>query len=207
MLRLSDAFKKEIRQNLIRKHIENNTEPDAAAVSAEAERIFQNAGPDIEVTVRMLNINRGHNSRMLSECRPLGEYAWLVAQARKNIEADKKSGRPVSIGDAVDRAISEMPDDFEIKNFITANRAEVKDMCLTEYNEQETMQMFRQEGWQEGRQEGWQDGWQDGLQESRLLDIKNLMDSTGWTAEKAMDLLKIPHSQRAGLYTGLSKNI
>ena len=97
VLRLSDAFKKEIRQNLIRKHIENNTEPDAAALSAETERIFQNAGPDIEVTVRMLNINHGHNSRMLSACRPLGEYAWLVARARKNIEADKKAAGPLPL--------------------------------------------------------------------------------------------------------------
>ena len=32
---------------------------------------------------------------------------------------------------------NEMPDDFLIKKFILANRAEVKDMCLTEYNEEE----------------------------------------------------------------------
>ena len=44
-----------------------------------------------------------------------------------------------------------MPGDFEIKKFITANRAEVKDMCLTEYDEAETMEMFREEGREEGR--------------------------------------------------------
>lgn len=105
----------------------------------------------------------------------------------------------MGIGDAIDQAINDMPKDFVIRNLITTNRAEVKDMCLTEYNETETMEMLRQEGWQEGRQEG--------RQESRLLDIKNLMDSTGWTAEKAMNLLKIPQNQRTVLYTGLTKNI
>ncbi len=72
-------------------------------------------------------------------------------------------------------------------------------MCLTEYNEAETMEMLKEEGRQEGLQEG--------RQEMRLLDIKNLMDCTGWTAEKAMDTLKIPQNQRITLYLNLSKNV
>ena len=78
-------------------------------------------------------------------------------------------------------------------------------MCLTEYNEAETMEMLKEEGRQEGRREGKQEGRQEGRQEARLLDIKNLMDGMGWTAEKAMDILQIPRNQRAVLYTGLSK--
>lgn len=35
-----------------------------------------------------------------------------------------------------------------------SNRAEVKNMCLTEYNEAETMQMFKEEGLIKGREEG-----------------------------------------------------
>ena len=34
----------------------------------------------------------------------------------------------MGIEEAIDLAINEMPEDFEIKKFITANRAEVKDM-------------------------------------------------------------------------------
>lgn len=71
-------------------------------------------------------------------------------------------------------------------------------MCLTEYNEAETMEMLKEEAWQKGLQEG--------KHEMRLLDIKNLMNCMGWTAEKAMDALKIPRNQRSVLYTGLSKN-
>lgn len=205
MLRLSDAFKEGIRQNIMRQHIENKIERNDTEISAEIEQIFQEASPDIEVTVRMLNINHGHNNKILSMCKPLEEYAWFVAQVRKNLAADEKSvnGGSMGIGDAIEQAINDMPKDFVIRNLITTNRAEVKDMCLTEYNETETMEMLRQEGWQEGRQEGRQEG----QQESRLLDIKNLTDSTGWTAEKAMDLLKIPQNQRTVLYTGLTKNI
>lgn len=63
-------------------------------------------------------------------------------------------------------------------------------MCLTEYNETETMEMIKEEG----------------RQETMVLNIKNLMDSTGWTAEKAMDSLKIPKDQRLTLYADLFRN-
>ena len=43
---------------------------------------------------------------------------------------------------------------FVIKIYILANRAEVMDMCLTEYNEVETMNLFKEEGRAEGRAEG-----------------------------------------------------
>ena len=44
--------------------------------------------------------------------------------------------------------------DFLIKTFLETHKAEVKGMLLTEYNEAETMEMFREEGRKEGRGEG-----------------------------------------------------
>ncbi len=43
-----------------------------------------------------------------------------------------------------------MPNDFIIKPFLTANRAEVKRMCITEYNESRTLAKQREEGKAEG---------------------------------------------------------
>lgn len=113
----------------------------------------------------------------------------------------------MGMGDVIDRVIDEMPEDFVIKKFTIANRAEVRDMCLTEYNEAETIEMLWQEGHKEGRQEGHKEGLREGRQETILLNIKNLMDSAGWTAEKAMDTLKIPQDQRTALYMDLSENV
>ena len=162
-LSLSDAFKEEIRQNLLHNYSGMSEKTGESQIQAEVEQIFRDTDPDIEVKVRMININHGHNREMLSNCRPLGEYAWFVAQVRNN-QANGSAGKDdtqTGISSAIDRAIDEMPEDFEIQKFITANRAEVKDMCLTEYNEAETMNMLRQEE----------------RLETRLLDIKNLMDS------------------------------
>ena len=64
----------------------------------------------------------------------------------------------MEIEDAVDASLEEMPNNFEIKGFLLENRAEVKSMCITEYNEEETMEMFRKEYLEEGRAEGREEG-------------------------------------------------
>lgn len=51
---------------------------------------------------------------------------------------------------AVDMAIMEMPDDFEIKEFLREHQSEVKNMCITEYDEKETMDLFYRDGMEEG---------------------------------------------------------
>ena len=196
ILCLSDAFKKEIQQNIENRNAENNKVLNDTKLTEETERIFLQASPDIEVKVRMININHGHNRKILTACRPLEEYAWFVERVRQKHTAKKtRDSEPVEIGTAIDMAIDEMPEDFIIKKFILSNRAEVKDMCLTEYNETETMEMLRQEGRQEGRQE------------TKLLDLRNLMDSTGWNADQAMDMLRIPTNQRAALYVDLNEKV
>ena len=51
---------------------------------------------------------------------------------------------------AVDASLDEMQDEFVIKSFLLENRAEVKNMFLTEYNEEKVMEKEREEGRQEG---------------------------------------------------------
>lgn len=107
--------------------------------------------PDISVKVRMININYGRNKELQEACRPLAEYAWFIENIRKY-------GKTMDLKTAVGKTLDDMPDNFEIKQFLIGNRAEVTQMCITEYNEEETMQMFREEGRKEGREEGRKEG-------------------------------------------------
>ncbi len=100
--------------------------------------------PDVEVKVTMLNINYGHNKELLDACKPLYEYSWFIDRIRS--EKPKRD----SLGDAVDIAIKDMPDDFMIKSFLLKNQEEVKTMCITEYNEEEVMDIRFEEGKEEG---------------------------------------------------------
>ena len=92
---------------------------------------------DIEVKVSMLNVNYGKNRKMMDDCEPLQEYAWLVDTVRRN------QGEKMDLDSAVDLALENMPEDFLIKSFLIENRAEVKNMFLTEYNEEKVMEKER----------------------------------------------------------------
>ena len=99
---------------------------------------------DIEVKVKMLNVNYGKNRALLETCQPLREYAWLVDRVRdhqrvmQNLEA------------AVDASIDEMPDSFVIRTLIEAHRAGVKKMFLTEYDEEKMKEQERKEAFADG---------------------------------------------------------
>ena len=95
---------------------------------------------DIEVKVTMLNINYGKNQQLMNACEPLKEYAWLVDAVRRH-QSEK-----MDLDVAVDAALDEMPDEFVIKPFILENKADLKSMFLTEYNEEKVMEKERQEG-------------------------------------------------------------
>ena len=104
--------------------------------------------PDVDVKVLMLNINHGKNKELMNSCQALQEYAWLIDRIRQHKD---------ELGDleaALDKAIDEMPDKALLKPFILANKAEVKRMCITEYDEAKTMEMFKEEGRAEGRTDG-----------------------------------------------------
>lgn len=88
---------------------------------------------------------------LMKACQPLAEYSWLVERIRQNRAA-------MDIQMAVDKAIDAMPKDYLIRSFVIGNKAEVKTMCITEYNEVETMQMFKEEGRAEGFQQGIEQG-------------------------------------------------
>ena len=47
-----------------------------------------------------------------------------------------------------------MPEDFELKEFLLDNRAEVKQMCITEYDEEQTLAQEREEGIEIGLERG-----------------------------------------------------
>ncbi|MBQ6504444.1 MAG: hypothetical protein IJI57_11090 [Flexilinea sp.] len=104
----------------------------------------EGSDPDINVKVRMLNINYGHNRELLNACRPLHDYAFLINQIRFH------QSNGLSIEAAVDHAIRDLSNDSVIKPFILKNKAEVKRMCITEYDEVRTMNLFKEEGREEG---------------------------------------------------------
>ena len=127
----------------------NGTDDRADRVILQLTDAFApDSSPDIEVKVTMININFGHNKDLLEACRPLEDYAQFVDMIRANQKITD------TLEDAIDAALDKLPDDSVIKPFLTANKAEVKYMCITEYDEERTFAEQREEGREEGSEEG-----------------------------------------------------
>ena len=104
--------------------------------------------PDIDVRVTMLNINKGRNAELLQSCRPLAEYSQFIGDVRHYEQ------KLHDMDSAIIRAVESLPEDSVIKEFLLANIAEVKEMCITEYDEEAERKFLRKEGREEGLAEG-----------------------------------------------------
>lgn len=104
--------------------------------------------------------------------KPLEEYAWLVETVRQK----QREGKDMDT--AVDEAIDEMADDSEIKPFLVANRAEVKSMFLTVYDEEKHMRQEREEGRDEKATEVASDMLKEGDSIAKVTRISKLSEDT-----------------------------
>ena len=116
----------------------------------------------------MLNINPGRNLKLMEACQSLREYSWLMDRIRVNRDT-------MELEDAVDQTIRDVPEDFILKPFLTAHQAEVKGMLLTEYDEVEQMELFKEEGRKEGRKEGRSEGRKEGWTEGTIQTLVDLV--------------------------------
>ena len=100
--------------------------------------------PALELKAVMLNINKGHNQKLMNACHTLRDYSEYVARIRTY------SGE-MPLTDAVEKAITECIQENILQDFLLKNRAEAKAMSIYEYDEAKTMRMFRDEGYEEGK--------------------------------------------------------
>ena len=96
----------------------------------------QQGEPNLELKVVTININNGHNSELMNQCKILGEYAQYVERVRKYAEN-------LSLDAAVERAVDECIHEGILKDFLRANRAEVISMSIFEYDKEEEEQKMR----------------------------------------------------------------
>ena len=148
----------------------------------------EDSKPDIEVRVTMININYGHNRKLLNACKPLKEYSWFGDSVRANQKAKTLEG-------AIDAALKEMPEDFIIKPFLLANKAEVKHMILKEYDEEKTLRELAEEQKEIGREIGREEGLAEG--EARGIEIGGFRKLAELVSDGTITLAKA--AQNAGM--------
>ena len=96
----------------------------------------------------MYNINAGHNPELMGRCETLHGYSVLIDKIRCN----QDSG--MNLEDAIAKATDDCIREGFLREYLLKNKGEVRDMILTEYNEELREKTLKEEGREEGREEG-----------------------------------------------------
>lgn len=99
----------------------------------------------------MLNVNEGHNTALMNQCRILKEYAQYVAAVRRYAAA-------MDLDQAVERAVNECIREGILAEFLLGNRAEVISVSIFEYDKEKEEKKLRKAEYEAGVQEGIQKG-------------------------------------------------
>ena len=113
--------------------------------------------PALECTALLLNINVGHNQELMEKCRILKEYAQFIHTIRSKISV----GLPFQ--EAVETAVEDCISQNILSEILRKNKAEVIDMILTEYDENEFREFLKEDSWKKGHEAGVQDGIKTGI--------------------------------------------
>ena len=105
-----------------------------------------------EWTATVLNINYGHNEKLLSACKPLREYAIFISTIKEYKQ--KFNDKNMSIEKAIDDCINQNI----LRDFLLERKAEAMHTLLTEYDEEAVMEGFRQRAYEEGEADGLEKG-------------------------------------------------
>lgn len=124
----------------------------------------------LELTVRVININLGHNRELLDKCESLYGYAYFVETIRHNLQN-------MELGKAVEMAVEECINKNILKNFLTEQKAEVIAMSIYEYNEEYVRKSFFEDGKNTGYEQGKAEGLTAG--ENKLGKLITILLSEG----------------------------
>ena len=132
--------------------------------------------PNLELRVKVRNINLGNSEEIYKKSRTMHDYMIFVDKTRRYSE-----NRPLET--AIDQAVEECIREDVLRDFLLRNKAEVKKMCLYEYDEE------RQRRWdrEEGREEKGMDIAKMMLQKGRYSE-EEIAELTGLELEEVIRL-------------------
>ena len=122
-------------------------QPDRKELKLSELFSIPDADPSLELKAVMLNINKGHNRKLMETCRALRDYAEYTFRVR-----EYAAEMPLDL--AVEQAITECIREGILADFLRKNRAEAKKVSIYEYDEERHMRQTREEGMEEGYASG-----------------------------------------------------
>jgi hypothetical protein len=120
------------------------------------------AEAELELAVKVYNINEGHNEGIIRRCERLRGYSEFIGKVRElekrsgEKEAAMKEAREYCIGHGI------------LEEFLRVNTSEVINMLMTEWNWDDALEVR----WEEGREQGLEEGLEQGLERGWRKTLK-----------------------------------
>ena len=105
------------------------------------------AGGNVELEVKVININKNRNHPVLQRNEDLNGYAIFIAEVNKNLET-------MNLNEAITKAVKDCIGRNILVDFLKENASEVVNMLFAAYNKEDYGAVMRDEGRQEGEQVG-----------------------------------------------------
>ena len=124
----------------------NGKEDAPARFEQRLSDAFAKGSPEgkFEWTATCINLNRGMNDDLLDQCRPLGEYMYLINCIRDNEAAGMK------LPEAVDAAVVHCIERGIMRDFLVKHRSEVMEVVFTEFDQQDFIKKTKEQAIEEG---------------------------------------------------------
>jgi len=151
-------------------------------INVEGLKHTNNDKIPLELTVKVYNINPGHNPQLLKECKTLDGYSFFIDKIREHLKEKKL------LVEAVDLAVEYCIKKNILKKYLQEHRSEVYNMIYGEYNREIDIAVNRKEAWEDGRTVGLEKGMKKGRAENRT-HVLSLIDQ-GLTIEEIKERLK-----------------
>ncbi len=131
--------------------------------------VRKSSEPNLELVVKVYNINKGYNDELLDRCESLRGYMIFVNKVReyKAIGFTTKEAVEASIDYCIGNKI--------LGGFFSEHRKEILDMSIFEFDEELYEKAMREDGIEEGIEIGRVEGRIEGRVEGRLAVIKNML--------------------------------
>jgi len=127
------------------------------------EQLGIKKAPELELSVRVLNINKGHNPKLERRSKNLAGYSFFVAKVREF----QSSG--ISLNEAVEKAVIYCIDKGILRDYLRQNSSEVVNMFNTEFNMKDALAVAREEGEERGIAKGEARGEKKGIKKLLAL--------------------------------------
>lgn len=153
-----------------------DTHPDEVELrlsDAFPEKIRNRTSLECKVTV--LNINKGHNAKLMAKSKRLSDYSYFVQAVRDNMVYGYRTE------EAVAKAVDECIEKDILADILRKNRAEVVDLFMTTYDAKMHKRAIEEEAREKGQAEG--------RSEERLNGCRVLVElcsEAGYTREKTV---------------------